>query len=177
MASKKDTKKKVDVPSKGSRNPDPIKRAPGSHPVETGVGAAIEGAATSAAVGTVAGPAGTAIGAAAGAVAGGYAGKGIGELIDPTTEDNWLRENFSSRPYARHGHDYESFHAAFHYGAESEARNQGRTFDELEADLERGWDTNGDRASMSWKDAREAVRDAYHRSRLIREQRRKAKTH
>jgi hypothetical protein len=39
------------------------------------------------------GPVGTATGVAAGAIAGGLAGKGIGELIDPTTEDNWLRDN------------------------------------------------------------------------------------
>ena len=93
MASKKDPEKEVTgLPPTGSRNPDPITNAPGSHPIETGIGAAVGGAATGAAVGTVAGPIGTAVGAAVGAVAGGYAGKGVGEMIDPTTEDNWLRE-------------------------------------------------------------------------------------
>jgi phage tail tape-measure protein len=87
--------KKVDLPPRGDRNPDPITNAPGSHPVETGVGAA------DAAVGSVAGPIGTAVGAAAGAVAGGYAGKAVGETIDPTTEDHWLRDNYRSRPYVR----------------------------------------------------------------------------
>ena len=101
------------------------------------------------------------IGAAAGAVAGGYAGKGVGELIDPTTEDNWLRDNFSSRPYARPGHTFESFHPAYHYGAEAEARHQGRRFEDLEAELERDWHHAKDRAAMAWQDAREAVRDAY----------------
>jgi len=177
MASRKDPEKKVDIPPTGSRNPDPITDAPGSHPVETGIGAAIGGAATGAAVGTVAGPVGTAVGAAVGAVAGGYAGKGIGELIDPTTEDNWLRENFSSRPYAREGHTFETYHPAFRYGAEAEAKHQGRTFDELETDLARDWDTRGDRSAMSWKDAREAVRDAYHRSGQIRQQRQTVGSH
>jgi hypothetical protein len=31
-----------------------------------------------------------------GAVAGGYAGKGIGEMIDPTRDDRWLRDHFES---------------------------------------------------------------------------------
>jgi hypothetical protein len=39
MASKKDTEKKVDLATKGNHNPDPITNAPGSHPIETGVGA------------------------------------------------------------------------------------------------------------------------------------------
>lgn len=63
--------------------------------------------------GSVAGPIGTAVGTALGAVAGGYAGKGIGELIDPTTEDNWLRDNLSSRPYVDEGDRFEDFHLAF----------------------------------------------------------------
>ena len=82
MARSKDPLKFVDVPPTGSRNPDPITNAPGSHPIETGIGAAVGGAVSGAAVGSVAGPVGTAIGAAAGAIAGGYAGKGIGELIE-----------------------------------------------------------------------------------------------
>ena len=172
MASKQGVDKKVDLPPKGNRNPDPITNAPGSHPVETGVGAAVGGAVSGAAVGAVAGPVGAVIGAAAGAVAGGFAGKGVGELIDPTTEDSWLRENFSSRPYAQHGHTFESFHTAYHYGAEAEAKHQGRSFDDLETELEHGWHHAKDRAAMAWHDAREAVRDAYQRSGEIRRTRR-----
>jgi len=50
MASK-NPEKTVDVPPHGDRNPDPITDAPGSHPVETGVGAAVAGAASGVAVG------------------------------------------------------------------------------------------------------------------------------
>lgn len=47
---------------------------------------------------------GTDIGAAVGAVAGGPAGgglggKGVAEVIDPTREDAYWRENYSDRPY------------------------------------------------------------------------------
>ena len=43
-------KRKVDLPPKGNRNPDPITDAPGSHPIETGIGAAVAGVATGMAV-------------------------------------------------------------------------------------------------------------------------------
>ncbi|MFO0890809.1 MAG: hypothetical protein U0790_16895 [Isosphaeraceae bacterium] len=171
----KDPEKSVDVPPTGSRNPDPITDAPGSHPVETGIGAAIGGAASGAAVGTVAGPVGTAIGAAVGAIAGGLAGKGIGELIDPTTQDNWLRDNFSSRSYARSGRTYDDYVPAYRYGGEVESQYSGRDFDDLESDLERDWTTRQHQTGMSWSDAKPAVRDAYDRTCQIRKQRQSVK--
>ena len=171
MASKKDPEKKVDVPPTGSRNPDPITNAPGSHPIETGIGAAVGGAATGAAIGTVAGPVGTAVGAAVGAVAGGYAGKGIGELIDPTTEDNWLRENFSGRPYVKQGETFDTYHPAYRYGGEAESRYRDRGFSDIESDLERDWESRQDRGNMTWSHARGAVEDAYNRACQIRKSR------
>ena len=102
MSTKVSREKKVDLPPKGERNADPISDAPGSHPIETGIGAAVAGAASGMAAGAVGGPVAAAIGVAVGAVAGGYAGKGIGEMIDPTTDDHWLREHFSS-PVRRGG--------------------------------------------------------------------------
>ncbi|WP_165246086.1 YsnF/AvaK domain-containing protein [Paludisphaera soli] len=160
MANRKDPEKSVDVPPTGSRNPDPITDAPGSHPVETGIGAALGGVATGAAIGSVAGPLGTAIGAAVGAIAGGLAGKGVGELIDPTTEDNWLRESFPSRPYAK-GHDYETYEPAYHYAGESEARYSGKPYDEIEGDLQKGWGETKHAASLTWDKAKHAVKDVF----------------
>jgi hypothetical protein len=76
MATASSRKKKADRPPKGNRNADPLTGAPGSHPIETGVGAAVAGAAGGFAAGMPAGPVGTAVGTIAGAVVGGYAGKG-----------------------------------------------------------------------------------------------------
>jgi len=171
MATKKDPEKSVDVPPEGSRNPDPITDQPGSHPVETGIGAAVGGAASGMAVGAVAGPVGAAIGAAAGAIAGGLAGKGVGELIDPTTEDNWLRENFSSRPYVQKGETFDRYESAYRYGGQSEAQYRGKSFQDVESDLARGWEKMKDKAGMGWDRARDAVRDAYDRTIQLREER------
>ena len=171
MASKKDPEKTADLPPKGSRNPDPITDQPGSHPIETGIGAAIGGAASGLAVGAVAGPVGAAVGAAVGAIAGGLAGKGVGEVIDPTTEDNWLRENFESRPYVKKGESFDTYHPAYRYGGEAESRYQGRTFDEVEHDLKRDWGTAKDHGGLAWGHAREAVKDAFDRTIQLREER------
>jgi uncharacterized protein (TIGR02271 family) len=171
MASKKNPEKTVDVPPEGSRNPDPITDQPGSHPVETGIGAAIGGAASGMAVGAVAGPVGAAIGAAAGAVAGGLAGKGVGELIDPTTEDNWLRQNFSSRSYVQKGESYENYEPAYRYGGQAESQYRGKRFQDVENDLAAGWEKTKHKAGMGWDRARDAVRDAYDRTIQLREER------
>jgi uncharacterized protein (TIGR02271 family) len=161
VAHKKTSEKTVDVPPQGNRNPDPITDAPGSHPIETGIGAALGGAATGAAVGTVAGPVGTAVGAAVGAVAGGLVGKGVGEMIDPTTEDAWLRDNFSSRPYARQGETFETYGPAYTYGREMHQKYEGKGFDDIEGKLRTDWDASTHAATIPWDRAKGAVKDAY----------------
>jgi hypothetical protein len=160
--------KKVDVPPTGRRNADPITNAPGSHPIETGIGAAAVGAATGMAVGAVTGPVGAAIGAAVGAVAGGYAGKGVGEMIDPTIDDNWLRDNFKSRPYVQEGDTFEKYQPAYRYGAEAECRYGADEFDTIEEDLESDWHNSKEEPVMPWKHVRDAVKDSYERTTQIR---------
>lgn len=170
MADTRNPEKSVDVPPRGDRNPDPITNAPGSHPIETGIGAAVAGAASGMAVGAVTGPVGAAVGAAVGAVAGGLAGKGIGEMIDPTTEDNWLRDNYHTRPYYREGDTFETHLPAYRYGAEAEARYGDSRYEDLERDLESGWSHVKDRGELEWDRARDAVRDSYDRCCEIRKQ-------
>jgi hypothetical protein len=167
MATQIVPEKKIDLPPKGNRNADPITDAPGSHPIETGIGALAAGAVSGLAVSAVAGPVAAALVTAAGAVAGGYAGKGLGELIDPTTEDNWLRENFQSRPYVEKGDSYEDFCPAFRYGALAESKYGDAGIDLMDEQLQRDWEASKENA-MPWTKARGAVKDAYDRSVQIR---------
>jgi len=167
MATKVNREKKVDLPPKGERNADPITNAPGSHPIETGIGAALAGAAGGMAAGVVAGPVAAAIGVAAGAVAGGYAGKGIGEMIDPTTEDNWLRDHFESRPYVRKGDRFDDFRPAYRYGALAEAKYGDAGIDLMDQQLQRDWEASKEH-TMPWTTAKAAVKDAYDRTVQIR---------
>jgi len=159
--------KKIDLPPRGSLNADPITAAPGAHPIEAGIGAALAGAAGGVAVGSVAGHVAAAVGAAVGAVVGGYAGKGLGEMIDPTTEDNWLRDQFESRPYVKEGETFETYVPAYRYGAEAEARYGDAGIDLLDEQLQRDWDASKD-SDMPWTKAKAAVHDAYDRTVQIR---------
>ena len=153
----------TDTPVKENLNRDPLTGTPGSHPVGTGVGAAIGGAAAGAAAGTVVGPVGTVVGAAVGAIVGGLAGKGVAEAIDPTAENAYWRDNFQSRPYAVGGASYDEYGPAYRYGVDSFGQYPGRSFDEVESDMSRGWGTARGTSSLDWERAKHASRDAWNR--------------
>ncbi|HEX5611825.1 MAG TPA: hypothetical protein VFX67_04180 [Burkholderiales bacterium] len=144
-------------------NRDPISGERGAHPVGTGLGAAAGGIAAGALAGSVAGPVGTAIGAAVGAIAGGLAGKGAAELIDPTAEEAYWRENFSSRSYANSNSTFDDYGPAYRFGVSSYGRAKGRTFEQAEADLSRDWEREKGNSRLKWNDAKHATRDAWQR--------------
>ena len=144
-------------------NPDPITGAPGSHPIGTGLGAAVTGAAAGVAGGALGGPIGAAAGAVVGAVAGGYAGKAVEEQFDPTAEDAYWRENYKSRPYVESDADYETYRPAYEYGWESRRKHRDLRFDEVEPELKAEWSNREQRSNFGWDRARPAARDAWDR--------------
>ena len=144
-------------------NPPPTQGPLGAHPVGTGLGAAAGGAAAGALAGTVAGPVGTVIGAVAGAVAGGLAGNAIATSIDPTAEEAYWRENYSSRPYVTRGATFNEYRPAYRYGVDAHRRFEGRSFEEAEPELMRDWDRVKGASSLTWDNARHAARDSWQR--------------
>lgn len=141
-----------------------------SKPVATGVGAVVGGAAggiaggmaAGAAIGGMTGPVGAAVGAVAGAVVGALAGKGIAQAADPVAEDNYWRDNYASRPYARDA-AYDEYRPAFGFGVDAYSRYPGRSFDDLEPELGRDWNSKRGSSSLEWDRARHATRDAWQR--------------
>jgi phage tail tape-measure protein len=152
---------------------DSVSEAPDAHPAGTGLGAA-GGAGVGAAVGSLMGPAGAAVGATIGAVAGGLAGKAVADAFNPGEEDSYWRDNYLSRPYADDTLSYDHYRPAYRYGWESRARFQGRRWDEVERDLEKGWRDHRGTSRLGWTDARLAARDAWQRidNRLLDERER-----
>ncbi len=144
-------------------NPDPITGEHGSHPVGVGLGGVAGGAAAGALGGAVAGPLGAAVGAVVGAVAGGLAGKGVAESIDPTVEDAYWSENHKNRPYVEKDSSYDDYRPAYQYGWESRNQHADKSFDEVETDLGRNWDTAKANSKLSWDKAKHATRDAWDR--------------
>jgi hypothetical protein len=149
---------KVEVP--GNTNADPISGEPGSHPGATGVGAAAIGSAGLAIGAAVAGPVGVAAAAIGGAIIGGYTGKAAGELIDPTAEDAYWREQHPAMPYAM-GTRYEDYEPAYRAGYETYRRHGARTFEEAETDLRAEYEQSGGR--LAWDQAIPATRAAWNR--------------
>jgi uncharacterized protein YcfJ len=150
----------ADTPKQPSANRDPITGAPGAHPVGTGVGAAGGGTA-GAAIGSVAGPVGTLVGAAVGAIAGGLAGKGVAEMVDPTVEDAYWRESHVKQPYYSKGREYDVYAPAYRTGYEGRAKYDGRSFDEVETDLENDYKRRN--GKLDWIDVKDATRNAWNR--------------
>ena len=151
-------------------HPDPITGAPGFHPIGTGVGAAgggLAGAAAGAAIGSVVPGIGTIIGGVvgtiAGAAGGGLAGHAIAENVDPSAEDTYWRENYTSRPYVEKGTDYTEYAPAYRYGWESSANNPDIAYDQAEPHLEKNWSENEPKPKMEWDKAKYAVKDAWDR--------------
>jgi len=144
-------------------NRDPISGAPGAHPVGTGLGAAAGGMAAGAAAGTVAGPLGTVAGAAVGAIVGGLAGKGIAEKIDPTAEEAYWAAQHKSEPYYDKSYTFQDYQPGYRTGWEGRARHQGRTFDEVERDLQTDYQRNRGQSRLEWENSRHAARAAWNR--------------
>ena len=141
-------------------------------PVGVGVGATggvAAGAATGAAIGTaVGGPIGLVVGgvlgAIAGGVGGGYAGNEIAHAIDPEAEDSYWASSYSSRPYVGKNTSYTQYRPAYRYGVSAATKIEGKSFEEVESDLRKGWGHSHGKSHMTWEDARPAGRDAYDRA-------------
>lgn len=163
---KGDPKRDMDRELDRQSNRDPLSGAAGAHPVGVGIGATAGGIAAGAAAGSVAGPVGTAVGAIVGAVAGGLVGKGVAEMVDPTVEDAYWRDNYATRSYVRDDASYDDYGPAYRYGVERFRQTDGRQdFDALETDMGRGWDDARGQSRLMWDDAKLATRDAWDRAR------------
>ena len=143
-------------------NRDPISGKSGSHPVGTGVGAT-GGAVAGAAIGSVAGPVGTVVGLATGAVVGGLTGKAVAEKLDPTVEDAYWRTNYSKQQYVERHATFATYQPAYRTGYEGRNRYPGKTYQEVEADLQRDYERSAGAATLAWDKAKHATRDAWNR--------------
>jgi hypothetical protein len=129
-----------------------------NHPIGETVGA-VAGLATGAALG---GPVGAVVGAAVGAVAGGAAGHGVAAAIDPAAEDLYWQQNYLSRPYVKPGAPYTDYRDAYRFGWESVGAGYD-SFDAAEPDLAKKWRDARGNSRLDWEDAKQAVRDGWHR--------------
>jgi hypothetical protein len=89
--------------------------------------------------------------------------KRSGAMLDWTTEEDYWRKSYASRPYVGQNRDFEYWKPAYRYGYDSASRYQGRQWDEVEGDLRTGWNSYEHRGSSTWEQIKDAVRDAWDR--------------
>jgi len=83
---------------------------------------------------------------------------------DWANEETYWRTNYRNRPYASSGsYDFDYYRPGYRYGFESAHRYKGRTWDDVEADLSRGWNAFEHRGTSTWEQVKAAVRDAWDR--------------
>lgn len=145
-------------------NRDPLTDESGAHPVGVGVGAA-SGATAGAAVGVLGGPVAAGVGAVVGGVVGGLAGKAVAEDVNPSDQDAYWRENYSSRPYVSRGAPYEKYQPAYRFGWEARGRYGELNWEGAESRLRQEWLEAQGTAGQAWGEARDAARDAWNRIR------------
>lgn len=145
------------------KNADPLTGESGSHPVGTGAGAAgggVTGAALGAAIG---GPVGAAIGAVVGGVAGAYSGKGVAEVMNPTLEEEYWRENHATQSWADGQSSFDHYAPAYRTGYEGVMKYAGKDYHQIETDLARDYEKHDVNPAIPWDRARPAVKAAWDR--------------
>ena len=79
-------------------------------------------------------------------------------------DDTYWRANYRNRPYASaSGRDYDYYQPGYRYGYEAANRFQNRSWNDVENDLARDWDTYQHRRMSTWEQIKDAVRDAWDR--------------
>lgn len=130
------------------------------HSIGAGTGA-VGGAVAGAAVGSIAGPVGTVVGALAGGVAGAKVGDVIAEAVNPTVYDAHFERGYRDMPYYSSGREWSDYQPAYRYGYDTYGRYRGQRFEEVEDQLERGWERARGQSRLAWAEARDAVRDGW----------------
>ncbi len=125
----------------------------------------VSGVVTGAAIGSAGGPVGTVIGAIAGAVGGWWAGRTVSEAASRFTDhdDNNYRQAYESRSDRLADRSYEDVRPAYQLGhiASENPDYNGKSFEAIESDLQRGWGNDLRSKHGDWQTVRPYAQEAY----------------
>ena len=91
------------------------------------------------------------------------AGNEVPGSFDANAEENYWRQNYSSRPYVTDGVSFNEYRPAYRYGIDAHRRYQGQSFEQVEPELMSEWDRFKGTSSLTWDGARHAARDSWQR--------------
>jgi hypothetical protein len=125
----------------------------------------VSGVVTGAAIGAVGGPIGAIIGGIAGGVGGWWAGRTVSEAAERFTEhdDNNYRQAYESRPDRLADRSYDDVRPAYQLGhiASENPDYNGKSFESIESDLQRGWGNDLRARHGDWSAVRPYAQEAY----------------
>ena len=128
----------------------------------------VSGTLAGAAIGSAGGPIGTIIGGIAGAVGGWWAGRAVADAAHKFMhdEDTYYRETFEKRTDRLADRSYDDVRPAYQLGhiASMNPDYNGRTFDEVETDLQKGWGNDLRARHGDWSAVRPYAQEAYSRN-------------
>nr|MDQ2701653.1 hypothetical protein [Pseudomonadota bacterium] len=102
------------------------------------------------------------VGAAAGGALGAVAGNRASEKADPREDLGHFEQLYRNAPYFVAGYDWHDYAPAYRYGIQTWEANRGRSFDQVESQLQGGWEAAARYGSqLQWANARPAVEHAW----------------
>lgn len=132
----------------------------------------ISGVLAGAAIGSLGGPVGTVIGGIAGAMGGWWTGRAVSEAAEALTEDDetYYRKHYETSSTRVSSRSYDDVRPAYHLGhiAAHNPNFRGRTFSEVEPELQRGWGTDISSRHGEWNVVRGYASEGYTRSSSLR---------
>lgn len=82
---------------------------------------------------------------------------------NPAADDLYWRDAYKGRPYYDPLFGFEDYGPAYSHGASAWTRNPGRSYEDIEPELERSWADTREASRLNWDKAKHASRDAWHR--------------
>ena len=83
--------------------------------------------------------------------------------IDPTSEEAYWRTQYQREPYYERGYTFDDYYPAYRTGWEGRTRYRGRSYEQVERDLQRDYARNRGNSQLDWAKNRHAVRAAWER--------------
>jgi hypothetical protein len=127
---------------------------------------AITGVLAGAGIGSAAGPLGTLIGGIAGALGGWWTGRAVAEAASSLTheDDDHFRAHYLAQPNRHADRAFDDVRGAYYLGqiASHNPNFRARQFEEVEAELEEGWATSGEKVG-SWVSVRTYAEEGFAR--------------
>jgi hypothetical protein len=121
------------------------------------------GGALGVGLGALLGPAGMIVGGLAGAAGGWWAGRGIAQAADDFSDETDAHYQRLHDQTPAGASDFDSARGFYRFGylARRNPDYEGRSFDEVEPELRRGWREEGAGGFRSWDEVRPFIRRGY----------------